>query len=548
MTAPSEPLHTLTCPTCGAPLEIKPDEPTIHCQYCGATIENPEYHPPQPVAPQVFQVAFPTSIPSAQVPQKRSARTGCIVVVIILVVLIGGGAILAATLMPSLLGSGLNASSLIPSTPLQVETPVLLLNNGSANPNVIAVTYSVDGDSNSLSRLDMVSHKALWSALTQKDSLEIDDLWAGDTLVYVFMQDHLVALQLTDGTQAWEASLPDKLPGACTTCVVIQNGQVVVLTADGSLGAYDALTGHETWEKHFDTTGYSLFNLGNAVGLTYSVTQGSALGLFDATTGTEVTHLEPTCDANGETDNMSNDSNLIFDPASQPTKVYILYGLFNACVQRWDLSSGTLDWAYVEQDQNLDDSSDTPALLANDELYYVQGNELRTLDAATGKISKTLENTSDYSLVPLLASGQDLIVRATRTQGSTRYELWGYDLISGKNLWKRPLLNSSPIDPPDALVGLIDTDSSGWTYQMTPGGLWLITFQTQPNQVTLAQMALDTGELSNQQILPLGLDATTDSYEVPTRVPSPGLAAWFAFEDRIYALDLTSGKFVYQWP
>jgi len=547
MTAPSDNLHTLTCPTCGAPLEIKVDEPTIHCQYCNATVENPEYRPPQPIQPQiVFPVEQPTYAPS--VPQKRSSGLPCIIIAIILAVLIGAGAILAVVLIPIFTSSGLSASSLLPTTPLQIITPVLLLNNGSTTPNVIAGIYNVDSDKHSLARLDMVSHKALWSTLTQSDYLQIDAMLAGDTLVYLVMQDRLVALQLSDGTQAWEASLPDQLPGACVTCVLIQKGQVVVLTTDGSLGAYDALTGHQTWEKHFDNTGNTLYAVGNEVGLVYTATQGSALGIFDATSGDEVTHIEPTCEANGETDNMEDYSNMVFDLASQPAKVYILYGLFNACVQRWDLSSGTLDWAYVEQDQNLDNSHDTPALLANGKLYYMQDDQLRSLDAATGAQTQTLDQTQDYSLAPLLVSGQRLIVRATRTQGTTRYELWGYDLDSGQNLWKRPLLNSAPMDPPDAMVGMIDTDSSAWTYQMTAGGLWLITFQISPIQVTLAQVNLDTGELSSQQSLSLGLDSSTDILDVPERIASSNQTAWFALSSRIYALDPQAGKFVYQYP
>jgi outer membrane protein assembly factor BamB len=544
MTTPSEPLQTLTCPTCGAPLEIKVDEPTIHCQYCNANVENPQYHPPQPSAPPVFQVEYPTA---TSAPQKRSGGIRCFIVSIILLVVIGGGGLLVYSLI-SASGTVLSGASSLLTTPLQIHTPVILLNTGSTTPNVIASTYDVSSDRYSLSRLDMTNHKALWSALAQKDYLQIDTLLAGDTLVYVVMADRLVALQLSDGAQAWEASLPDKLPGACQTCVLQQKGQVVVLTTDGSLGAYDALTGHQTWEKHFDNTGDTLYPVGSGVGLVYSATQGSALGILDATSGDEVTHIEPTCTANDMTDQMENYSNVVFDLASQPAKVYFLFGLFNACVEGWDLSSGTLDWRYVEQDQNLDNSRDTPALLANNTLYYVQGDQLRSLDAATGKQTKTLDQPKDYSLVPLLVSGQRLLVRATRTQGTTRYELWGYDLASGKNLWKRPFINSAPMDPPDAMAGLIDTGDSAWTYQMTPGGLWLITFQAQPNQVNLAQVNLDTGELSNQQSLALGLDSTTDFYEVPNRIASQDPVVWFATESRIYALNPQTGKFVYQWP
>ena len=522
MSTPPPSLHSFTCPTCGAPLEVHPDEPTIHCQYCNATMDNPEYIHPQPsTSPVVIQAdhAFETRNATP-----RSSRAGLFLIAGVAVFLIAGGAFLVSWLLS---GSGLNL------VPLQVHAPLLLIGSGSPAPNLIASTYNTNADSYSLARLDVNSHKVLWSALKQEDYLSIDAMVAGDTFLYLILGDRLVALQLSNGQAAWEATLPDKLYSGCTTCLLLEKGQVIVYTLDNSLEAYDALTGHQTWEKNFESAGYFLYPLGNSVGVLYTEANGAALEIFNPTDGTEITKIEPSCEPpDGFSDQPDNYSQMVFDSASQPTKVYFLFGLFNACVQRWDLSKGTIDWHYIEANQNLENSSDTPALLADGKLIYVQEDQLRSLDAITGALSQVIDTTKDYDLVPLAISGQYLIARAKRSSGSTRYELWSYNLETGQNMWKRPLVGSSPIDPPDEMAGFIDKEDSGFTIQVTSDGVWLITFQAAPYQVTLARINLETGELGSQKNLRLNIDSTLDFYDVPTRIPSQDNLAWFALEAR----------------
>jgi hypothetical protein len=287
------------------------------------------------------------------------------------------------------------------------------------------------------------------------------------------------------------------------------------------------------------------------VALVYSVKNGATLSLFDAATGAEGTPITPTCEAKGSImeDQMETYSNILIDNSSQPVKAYTFFGLFNACVQRWDLASGKMDWSAIEPDQNLDNSREEPILLGNGTLNYIQDYQLRSLDTATGTVSKTLDDTKDYSLVPLMIDGQRLIIRATRTRGSTRYELWAYDLTSGKSLWKRPILKSGPIDSPGAKSGLIDSDESGWALRQTKDGLlWLLTFQVQPNQVNVAQVNPDTGDLANQKNISLGIDNSTDFYDIPIRLDSFDKLSWFAMLNRIYAFDPAAGTVSFRWP
>jgi outer membrane protein assembly factor BamB len=546
MTEPS----TFTCPTCGAPLDIEIedlDEPVLHCQYCNATIDNPKYQPPQPVT------SPPPSPPDRAKPRtyhRPSRSSSCAepagkFILLLAMLVFGGGTLLALALASRAKGPILPAIF-----PLQIRgRGAQMLHAVSGAPQLIAETYNVNKGSYAISRLDMASHEARWSALSQKDYLYLDALLTGDTNVYLVVKNRLIALQISDGRQAWEASLPGELPGGCKNCVSLQQGQLIVVTNDSSLGAYDALTGHQTWEKRFDNTGNTLYPLGDAVGLSYSMDGVAVLGIFDVSSGNERLHIAPTCQpAGGMQDEMEVYSQILADAASPSAKAYFFFGFFNACVQRWDLSSGKMDWEYLDEDQDLGSPDSSPVLAANDRLFFSLGDQLVSLDISSGAIMQTLDETQDYGLVPLLVEGQRLIVRAKRSRGSDSYELWGYDLNSGKNLWKHPILQGTPLDPPLLGSVLIDSDEPGWTYLQAPDGLWLITFRAQPNQVDLARVDLDTGEWTEQKSLPLGLATNTDSYQGPARIASRDNLAWFTLEEDIYAIDPAGGAYAYRWP
>ena len=546
-------LHSLVCPKCGAPLEIETTTPSITCQYCSDVVENPYYRPPRPEEParppEPPRPSMAPPPPRVYVPpprQRTSLLTRIVQVFFFLVIAaVGGGGLLVG------LGAafGPQIAQLFPAlsqlAPVSIESTGLLL-SGDGAPNVIAVTRDTIADKYSVSRLDMTTKKVLWSVLGQQDLLRVDEFLAGENAVYLVIDTRLIALQLTDGKQLWEATLPDKLPGVCYDCFVYRQGQVVVLTTDYSLGAYDAQTGHQTWEKHYNNVGDTLYRAGAGVGVMYSTEQGAALGILDAATGDETIHIEPTCTpagGNGMTDEMNLFSQIVVDKASQPARAYIFFGIFNGCLQRWNLSTGNMEWERVEADQAMGGF----ILLNNGTLFYTQGSQLRSIDGATGQQVRTFDDTQNYQLVPLLVSGQRLVAVAKRTQGTTRFELWGYDLTAGKNLWKHPLL-SQPIDPPYQMSGLLEKDSSGFTTLQTPAGLWLITFQATPNQVTLAQVNLDTGEQTGQKTLSLPTDSNIDFYDIPGRLNSHDHLAWFSVMNGIYVVDPATGTFTYHWP
>jgi outer membrane protein assembly factor BamB len=537
MTSSPEPLRTLNCPTCGAPLEVDVTQPTINCKYCNAVIENPQYHPVVPPPPTpVFRIetstpTFPATInlPQIEQSQPKKGNAGCIVslVVLIVIAIAGVGIYLLAT-------GGTPAVNIIP---MHIYAPSALVTS-DAGPSIVAASYNPVSEKYGISRVDVKTKKILWTTMEQEGSMSTDEIVAGDTQVYVVIENRLVALQLADGKQAWEASLSDRTSGACDGgCVLVQKGKVLVLTTDNTLGAYDAVTGHQEWEKQFDLTNNRLTAIPQGIALYYRADK-DVLAVLDPATGEETSHLEPTCEStHGMEDTLENNSRFVFDTTGKSNKVYTFFGLFNACIQRWDLSTGKVDWQWMEEDSNLQDPYDTPALMADGKIVFTQDNALRTVDTETGQEFQTLDTQENYRLVPYAVSGNRLIVRAVRTRGTTSYELWGYDLASGKNIWKRPLPKSSPLDPPDAFGSLIDSDESAWAFRQAPDGFWLLTFQSVPNQVTISQVNTDTGELSGQKMLPLNMGSDTDFYAAPDRIASQDNLSWFTVEQELYVID-----------
>ncbi len=550
MTSTPEPLRTLNCPTCGAPLDVDVSEPTILCKYCSAVIENPQYYPPEPApAVPVIQIhtsttSYPTEIHLPETltykPQPKKSSIGCAISLVVLVTIAIAG--VAIYFLASGGAPGINI------LPIHVYAPSVQVDNEGA-PSIIAASYNPVNEKYGITRVDVKTKKVLWSSMEQEGSMGADDIVAGDTYAYVLIENRLVALQLADGKPAWEASLSDRTSGACDGgCLLVQKGKVLVLTTDNSLGAYDAVTGHQDWEKRFDLTNNRLTAIPQGIVVYYRADK-DVLAVLDPATGKETTHLEPTCEStDGMEDSLDSDSRLVFETSGEGTKVYTFFGLFNACIQRWDLTSGKMDWQSLEQDTNLQDSYDTPTLMADGKIVFTQDDALRTVDTATGQEFQTLDNQDDYRLVPYAVAGQRLIVRARRTRGTTSYELWGYDLSSGKNIWKRPLPKSEPLDPPDEFISLIDEDESAWAFRQTPDGFWLLTFQSVPNQITVAQINPDTGELSGQKMLPLNMDSDTDFYSAPNRIATSDQLSWFTVEQELYVIDPKTGSYVYRWP
>jgi hypothetical protein len=127
------PLRTLACPTCGAPLEIVENKPTLHCQYCNANVQNPSYQP--------LPAASRRAAPPARKAGGMAGLLGLVFTALIFLCIAAAG--LMAYGVVSRGGAGNELPLQMPQValfPLQIEGASLRLSSDGA-PNLVATTY-----------------------------------------------------------------------------------------------------------------------------------------------------------------------------------------------------------------------------------------------------------------------------------------------------------------------------------------------------------------------------------------------------------------------
>ena len=214
-------------------------------------------------------------------------------------------------------------------------------------------------------------------------------------------------------------------------------------------------------------------------------------------------------------------------------------------MQRIDLASGQTTWESDSHDNFNFVPYGFTSLMTDSSFYFSESNLLLAVDKSSGKI-QTLVDQPDYEMVPLTLAGDKLIVRARRTRGSERFELWGVDPASGKQAWQMTLPGSSPIDPPDDMSGLIDDNDYGFTWKMASTGLVVMTFKGQPNQLVLETFNPADGTSLGKKTIALS-HISGDFYDIPAVIGWQGDLGYLSLDYGFYSLDVASGtlKFLY---
>jgi outer membrane protein assembly factor BamB len=176
----------------------------------------------------------------------------------------------------------------------------------------------------------------------------------------------------------------------------------------------------------------------------------------------------------------------------------------------------------------------------NNTIYFSDEHTIFKVNILTGTTQILLEDP-DYELIPLMQSGNNLLIRARRTLGSERFELWGVDESTGERLWEMVLDNSAPLDPPNEAIGLIDNGEQAWTWHPSEGGIMLLNFQAEPNQLVIQTIDLTTGVSSNELTI-LFKSVSSDFYSVPETIDWQENLLYLSLDSDLYSIDTSNGK------
>ncbi len=560
-------LRSLECPSCGAPLKFQEGQGLIICKFCGDTIQLTQPQaPPQPREPDaphpvVSIQQTPTFTPrpmpqTAARPQPKSsglAGCGCAMLITLATFLFVGGILLFTGAIPLPADLQQSLQGVIPINMVVFSGAMLTPSADDALPEV--VTLAQNNSSSDLDRM-MVKigpdGKMVWRAeKLAKDSayLYTNHLTSAEGLVYVAIGDKLFAYQLSDGTTLWQASLSDSLYPSCVSCIQVFDGYVVVASTDSIVQGFDAQTGEDLWSRDLQASVYDVYRMGGQPAVLDEDDDGSALFFLDPATGEVTRRLTSTCTSADDFYSSELDyygTTFFYD---EPTEaLYLIFGTFEGCVQRWSLSADTPDWdAHITSDEGFSSSYLITPLMDGDTLYLSAANgRLWAFDTTTGD-RRTLLAEEDTGLVVIGALEGVAVVQVVETRGTYEYALWGVDSASGEVLWKVNLDEAQPLLETDTASGILSSGESAWTARVMTDGILLLQARSDPHQLVLQLLDIRAGTPNTETVIPLNR-LNQDSFYSMSVIKWRGNRAWLLVDNHIYRLNTATAEVEYIWP
>jgi outer membrane protein assembly factor BamB len=517
------------------------------CAFCGTAIERPKTaQSPHPArAPQAAPavVAGPT-IPRAAFakPKRGNSCLGALIMLITLAAIgCGVGQAVTAGQLFSGVADALNGAGGLPAALSRIKLGpitelVTVLPRDGKGGDLLVYAYGISDSRYTVALIDGATQAARWQSQPLSKEAYQGRLVTGHNMVYLTDQERLIALRMSDGTQAWQSSLDVEPQTGCAECLRLIGNHLIVLEKNGGLQAFDAQTGKPAWSMRLTDQPRQLPVVSDRLVTTQPSEDkdGTIISFLDPATGKAALKLDPHCtkpNQFAELERPASDTPFMF--SADGKTMYTVYGFFSKCAQAFDLTSGKPRWE-VPIDDKLVPSSwyNTTTLLTEQELFFTKDDKILALDTANGDVHTLIEN-KDYRLRPLALHDSTLIVLAAPTWDSRRQALWGVDAASGERHWQEPLQAHE----------LRQGSSSGdWDWQLTPSGLQVIQVLRDQAHLLVETLNPRTGDSASKQEIAL------------TDLHSPSLyralwtedTAWLKLDSKVYAIDLATGKTVYQ--
>lgn len=371
---------------------------------------------------------------------------------------------------------------------------------------------------------------------------------AGSDVVVTADKSRLVGLDANTGATKWETTLPDQISGGCESCLSIVGQRVVALSADSTVTALDVKSGGRVWSRRVSGIN-KLWTVGDQVLLLERQDKdpfATLATLIDAD-GREVRSFPLTCTPAGQTRPQVGYPYDSYAVDSSGKGLYAWYGSPNSCLQKYDLGTGKLAWSGATRARAT--SHDSAAMIVVGDRVFAGGDRAIVMGDVSGKVAEILTE-EDYTIRPLDFRDGVLVVRAYRTRGTSRFELWGIDIASGRKLWQHVFdMKGGPLTPPQRASGLLskDDDDELWTAALTPGGVAVIRITRKPEFSALVDVLnLKDGVSAGRKTIPLKNASLLLS--TPTEMGWQGATEWMLIDNKPYAFNTATGTLAYQLP
>lgn len=549
-------IYEVKCPSCGAPLHMTGAR--ITCDYCGAVLEREQpVEQPQTVSskiqePQVIVIQSGYSSVSSR---RKSGGSSCLsgLFTLVLIVLIFGGvgwfrfrdqlsALAGFTDIASL--AKLPEQLTNKATVTSLNRLTLLDSSNDTLPDFLTFTYQTSASTYALTYVNAVSSTIRWQGSPIKEWYSTRIILSPE-IIYVTDETKLLALSREDGQVVWQTSMADKLAPSCSDCLALVDNRLVALVQGGTVQGFDAQSGQLLWDKrlNFEPTGRF-------------VVAGSQLLIFDRTQDNRSNLMFVVNPLNGDSSDeivlpecagefIDLHHPIIYD-AERDQFYFISGGVIRPpCVQIWDVPTRqmvrevSLEGLALPPDFNEFVSEQSKAILSGGLLYFSATQKadsdgagvLVELNPADGQW-RVITTEPDYKLIPLTKTADLLIVRAIRTRGTERSELWGVDLASGEPRWQHVLQVSRWYKEAGS--------GAAWDWHLTSEGVSVLQIMSDPDQLTVETLNLQTGVSAGQKTIPVDDSFFSD-------IAWTNDAVWVSLR-QIKGVDLNTGTVRYTWP
>ena len=586
-------LDTFNCPSCHASLDLPENltQPIVKCPYCSTTVIVPEelrqakqpqdrqYEPQMNEILQLirqgnkieaikrYRELFDVSLKEAKdavealeahmtggyVAAPTVKGSGCASLLIGLVVVLLGLGVAGYFLLAPQASSVSEAITVInegittvQGSSVVLNGPELLLPVGDgALADVAYTSRDYNQEAMWVNAFTGATGQAAWQSEALNDELGNQLLFADGQRVYYVSENRLMALDRANGRTAWQTTLSDRLPYTCGDCILSFGERLVVQTLDNKLHGLDAATGQEAWVVDLPTSSSGQMRVGEWTAvLADNPDSGAGLDLYDPATGSLAQRIEPRCPhPNFDPQEPSFTDPVLVDDGEQ--SVYFIFGFFDPmCLQKWDYAANTQTWStFIEQDLPPTDA----AFVQDANTLYYNTTDHQLFAAAKSDGATTLLAQDDgYTLVPQSALNNVLLVRAIRTVGSSREELWGVDAVNGGVLWKFVPQAEKQIPPGDLDV-VHESDTGFWTMQPTLNGVILLQARSKTPRLVVETLGLRDGASSGQKEIPLNV--TVESSYWFSLLGWDGDVAWVEADIKQFlAVNAATGEVVVRAP